>query len=190
MEKTLYTPTLAEIADEINAVATVLLTRPGVGDDFELYKKLSAATLKLASIQGAIRFFENFHGSLGQMSEQSKEFIPQPVPGLGAITLPEGVTLEAFADIILPKCEPGETGLCSACKEWVPLDPNEPRRLSRHASSEAFWCGGSLEPLKCPVCNQNFAVIEGRFGEHIDAFLGTRCVRSGATYTPQWRDRL
>jgi hypothetical protein len=105
MDKTLYAPTLDKINDEINAVAYELLNRPGVGPDFELYKRLSAATMELAGIRGSIRFFENFHGSLGHMSEQSKEFIPEPAPGLGAITLPEGVTLEAFADNILPKRE-------------------------------------------------------------------------------------
>lgn len=105
----LFSATLKEISDEMQSIATALLNSNGMESRelLELYKRLSAANLKLAPVMGSVNYFEREHGSFRELATHKlKHPAPaQPVPGLPAITLPEGVTLEAFADNILPRHE-------------------------------------------------------------------------------------
>lgn len=110
MENKLYRPELDEISATLDAAAKVLLnadTADGIDwkTAFELYKSVSEANLRLAGIRGSIGFYENLHGSLGAMALLADKAPATETPGLGTITFPEGVTLESFADNILPRHE-------------------------------------------------------------------------------------
>jgi hypothetical protein len=105
MENDLYTPKLGDILAELQAINSELLTPGGLTwqQGNALNSRMFKSLLKLAEVVGGLGYYEREFGSFRELC--FRPVAAEPAPGLPAITLPKGVTLEAFADNILPRHE-------------------------------------------------------------------------------------
>lgn len=100
MENRLYTPEIEAAIAELQDVNRGLLASAPIDwhTALGLNSRIFQAIMTLTGVAGALGYWEKEYGSIQALAQ-----LPRPTPpGLGAITLPEGMTLEAFADLILP----------------------------------------------------------------------------------------